>query len=109
MGKTLRHIEAKTFNVQNNTISDELKEEIYHVAMELIDDQSNIHSSYEDMIKILLGLGYKCPYEKKLFADTPQTELMTNEIVQIIYALKKQTSKTIKRLEKLKDIIESEE
>lgn len=41
--------------------------------------------------------------------DTPQTELMTEEISQTIYAIKKQTSEVVKMLEKLQDKIKSEE
>lgn len=42
-------------------------------------------------------------------ADTPQTELMTDEISQAIQALKEQTSEVVNMLEKLQDKIKSEE
>nr|DAG25639.1 MAG TPA: hypothetical protein [Caudoviricetes sp.] len=42
-------------------------------------------------------------------ADTPQTELMTEEISQTIQALKEQTSEVVNMLEKLQDKIKSEE
>ena len=94
---------------KNNTISAELKEEIYRVSSKLVDAQSNINDTYKDLLKTLLGLGYKFPWEKRILADTPQTKLMTNEISQTIYVLKEQTSKVVRMLEKLQNKIESEE
>lgn len=94
---------------QNNTISDELKEEIYRVSSKLVDAQGDINDTYKYLLKRLLGLGYIFPWEKRTSADTPQTELMTEEISQTIYAIKKQTSEVVNMLEKLQDKIESEE
>ena len=94
---------------QNNTISDELKEEIYRVSSKLIDTQGDINDIYKYLLKRLLGLGYIFPWEKRMSADTPQTELMTEEISQTIYAIKEQTSEVVNMLEKLQDKIKSEE
>lgn len=96
-------------NIQNNTISEELKEEIYRVSSKLVDAQSEINDTYKYLLKRLLGLGCIFPWEKRTSADTPQTELMTEEISQTIYAIKKQTSEVVKILEKLQDKIKSEE
>lgn len=93
---------------QNNTISDELKEEIYRVSSKLVDTQSDINDTYKYLLKRLLRLGYIFPWEKRMSADTPQTELMTDEISQTIYAIKKQTSEVVNMLEKLQDKIKSE-
>mgnify|MGYP001192946393 CR=1 FL=1 len=43
---------------KNNTISDELKEEIYRVSSKLVDAQSDINDTYKYLLKRLLGLGY---------------------------------------------------
>lgn len=94
---------------QNNTISDKLKEEIYRVSSEIVDAQSNTNDIYKYLFKTLLGLGYKFPWDNRTFTNTSQTELMTDEISQTIYALKKQTSTVVKMLEKLQNKIESEE
>lgn len=94
---------------QNNTISDELKEEIYRVSSKLVDAQGDINDIYKYLLKRLLGLGYIFPWEKRMSADTPQTELMTEEISQTIQALKEQTSEVVNMLEKLQDKIKSEE
>ena len=93
---------------QNNTISDELKEEIYRVSSKLVDAQSDINDTYKYLLKRLLWLGYIFPWEKRMSADTPQTELMTEEISQTIQALKEQTSEVVNMLEKLQDKIKSE-
>lgn len=94
---------------KNNTISSELKEEIYRISSKLLDAQSNINDTYKYLLKNLLGLGYTFSWDKRTFADTPQTKLMTNKISQTIYALKEQTSEVVKMLEKLQDKIKSEE
>nr|DAG25640.1 MAG TPA: histone chaperone [Caudoviricetes sp.] len=39
---------------QNNTISDELKEEIYRVSSKLVDAQSDINDTYKYLLKRLL-------------------------------------------------------
>ncbi len=95
--------------IKNNTISDELKEEIYRVSFKLVDAQSDINDTYKYLLKRLLGLGYIFPWEKRTSADAPQTELMTDEISQTIQALKEQTSGVVNMLEKLQDKIKSEE
>lgn len=94
---------------KNNAISAELKEEIYRVSSKLIDTQGDINDIYKYLLKRLLGLGYIFPWEKRTSADTPQTELMTEEISQTIQALKEQTSEVVNMLEKLQDKIKSEE
>ena len=94
---------------KNNTISAELKKEIYRVSSKLVDAQSDINNTYKYLLKNLLGLGYTFPWYKRTLVDTPQTKLMTNEISQTIYALKEQTSTVVKMLEKLQNKIESEE
>ena len=50
---------------QNNTISDELKEEIYRVSSKLVDAQGDINDTYKHLLKRLLGLGYIFPLEKE--------------------------------------------
>lgn len=94
---------------KSNTISSELKEEIYRISSKLLDAQSDINDTYKYLLKNLLGLGYTFSWDKRTFADTPQTKLMTNKISQTIYALKEQTSEVVKMLEKLQDKIKSEE
>ena len=39
---------------KNNTISDELKEEIYRVSSKLVDAQSDINDTYKYLLKRLL-------------------------------------------------------
>ena len=94
---------------KNNTISDELKEEIYRISSELVDAQSEINDTYRYLLKRLLGLGYTFPWDKRTFADAPQMELITKGISQTICTIKKQTSEVVKMLEKLQNKIESEE
>lgn len=92
---------------KNNAISAELKEEIYRISLKLVDAQSDTNDIYKYLLKRLLG--YIFPWEKRMSADTTQTELMTDEISQTIYALKEQTSEVVKMLEKLQDKIINEE